>query len=94
MFTVEFRLCVYVAPPKCIQCAWRSPGAGAWDPRGKSWLQGGLSSPLAPAELIGKQRMETVGWRRGWAAWKQMSRGGAGPALALLLTGSGQCPAA
>lgn len=32
------------------------------------------------------------GWRG--SSWKQMSKGGAGLALALSLTGSGQCPAA
>lgn len=30
----------------------------------------------------------------GGSSWKQMSKGGAGLALALSLTGSGQCPAA
>lgn len=40
-------------------------GAGVSDPRGKSWLQGGLSSPLALAGLLGKPGMETVEWGGG-----------------------------
>lgn len=40
-------------------------GAGVLDPRGKSWLQGGLSSALALAGLPGKPGAETVGWGGG-----------------------------
>lgn len=37
------------------------------DPRGKMWLQGGLSSLLPhPGQLKGKPDMETVGWGRRW----------------------------
>ncbi len=39
--------------------------AGVPDPRGKSWLQRGLSSSLALVGLLGKPGIETVGWGGG-----------------------------
>lgn len=95
---VEFWLCLIelVTLVLCLGMGVGETKAAALDPRGKLWLQGGLSFPLPhpglPGEIRrGDSRMGVEGWG---AAWKHMNRGGAGPALALSLTGSGQCPAA
>lgn len=67
VFLVEFSMCVSV----CFwhfYCAYRRC-QGDWGrclgPRGKSWLQGGLSSPLGPAGLLEEPGMETVEWGGG-----------------------------
>lgn len=69
----------------CLGMGVGETKAAALDPRGKLWLQGGLSFPLPhpglPGEIRrGDSRIGVEGWG---AAWKHMNRGGAGPALAL-----------
>lgn len=71
---------------------------------GRAWLQSRIPEdsrgsrgpvlPSVPSWAAGETRHGDSRVGGGGVAWKQMSRGGAGPALALSMTGSGQCPAA
>lgn len=82
---------MFVAPPLCIQEVSARLGI---ESQRKALAPGGLAAPLALAGLLEDPGLETVRCGRWGQERSKPSRRGAGPALALSLTGSGQCPAA
>lgn len=100
MFGGVLTVCVsvFVAPLWCTQEVSGSSGLEPQIPE-ESLGSRGPVLPSGPCWAAGEarhgdSRMGRGGGGGGGQAWKQMSRGGAAPALALTLTGSGQCPAA